>query len=822
MLFEAGLAYRAESMVNYDPVDQTVLANEQVDANGRSWRSGAQVEQRNLRQWFLRISAYRKELLDDLEHLRSEGCWPDRVLNMQEKWIGKSEGANIMFPVVSEHEHIDAPIEAFTTRPDTLLGVQYLALSCTHPLVTKLAKKDGKLREFVASLKPHSPETASTVGYLLPSIRGKNPLANESGMPPSIEESLPIFVANYVLGGYGSGAVMGVPAHDSRDNAFWRAHKPESKPRISIVEPANPLPSAEPWAPFKSIGQLSANCGAFSGLPSEVASHRFLEILKKKKLGHSSQNWRLRDWLISRQRYWGTPIPIIHCGSCGPVAVPDHELPVTLPPINDWQKHPGGNPLETQATWVNVPCPSCGKPSKRETDTMDTFVDSSWYFMRFPDAKNTRLPFDPKTVADLLPVDIYVGGVEHAILHLLYARFITKFLAGTSLWPQKGSTPTVEEPFKRVITQGMVHGRTFTDPTTGRFLKPSEVDLANPATPVVKTTGELALISHEKMSKSKYNGVDPGSCIEKYGADATRAHILFQAPVVDVLNWDEHKILGITRWLDKVEAFISTASQTWYAQIGDAANDRTAVEFFRLHKTIYDFVSVDNLQLVDPIFETQAGRRFWPRERVEVVKKYAQHEHLWRQVQATLTSVTNSYSNTFALNTIVSDLMQLTKVILETHGMEETLLDGRLSQPFLLRQATVTLLQMMAPITPGFAERCWKKLYYYREPGLLGSIFDRTFPETDGSDEFMKARTQTCAVQINGKLRVTLQIPLPSTRLGAKDLPRWARNQIKSDSGAMKKLEGFNLDKAKEVYVVKNGRLVNFVFDRRLNAAAGL
>ena len=530
--------------MNYDPVDKTVLANEQVDANGMSWRSGARVEKRMLKQWFLKISEFREELLADLELL--EGAWPERVLAMQKNWLGKSTGARIKFPIIAYDQRTHSDIEVFTTRPDTLFGVQYIALASMHPIVRDLAKDDVTLQAFLDTMPTLPPD--SKMSYLLPNVRAINPLAYEESTPDATKASLPIYVTPYVLADYGDGAVMGVPGHDSRDHAFWKHNHHDEPIRMVIAQSADgaTVPVNEP---FIQHGLLTSHSGPYAGLTTAEATPKIIEGLGSKGLGSTAETWRLRDWLISRQRYWGTPIPIVHCDSCGPVPVPEDQLPVKLPPVEGhWLKGKAGNPLEDAHEWVNTPCPKCGDSAKRDTDTMDTFVDSSWYFMRFIDPHNDDQLFNPKIAEETLPVDLYVGGVEHAILHLLYARFISKFVAATSPWNSKNNG----EPFKQLLAQGMVHGKTYSDPANGRFLKPHEVDLSVPSKPIVISSGEIANVSFEKMSKSKHNGVDPMICMEKHSADATRAHILFQAPVSEVLDWDEEKITGITRWFQRV------------------------------------------------------------------------------------------------------------------------------------------------------------------------------------------------------------------------------------------------------------------------------
>lgn len=759
LLHEHGLAYQAESTVNWDPVDKTVLANEQVDVNGCSWRSGAKVEKRLLKQWFLKISEFRDALLDDLEVLSCDGLWPDRVLAMQKNWLGRSKGARIKFQVMAFDKGEYQPVEVFTTRPDTLYGVQYVALAATHPIVLEAAKNDAGLQAFMDGM-PDLPQD-SKVGYLLPNVRAINPLAFEEKTPEETKASLPIYVAPYVLGDYGDGAVMGVPGHDTRDFAFWNTNRANEQVRM-VVSPAGKEPMTE--EAFVHHGVLSSNCGVFAGQPSSEAAENIVNLLKSGEQGDFAETWRLRDWLISRQRYWGTPIPMIHCDSCGVVPVPVEDLPVELPKVEgNWLQGKGGNPLEDAPEWSKTSCPNCGGAAKRDTDTMDTFVDSSWYFMRFPDAHNDLAPFSPDIAKEFLPVDLYIGGVEHAILHLLYARFISKFLATTELWPAGASESIRGEPFKRLVTQGMVHGKTYSDPSNGRFLKPEEVDLSMPSKPKVISTGETALTSSEKMSKSKYNGVDPGTCFEKYGADATRAHILFQAPISEVLVWDEEKISGVTRWLRRV------------------------LDLVESHKDAYDIGLVVRDDLLSHYTSVSSLNQ-------KELKEWDQMVDLWLAVQRTIVSVTDSLEKTYSLNTVVSDLMSLANVIAENT-----------SKPALKAHAIYSLVRMMAPITPAVAEECFEIM------GGGDSIFKMKFPKADGTLEILKKRMMTTAVQVNGKLKFALEIEKASDGVEQDELREWIVGRVTGSQEWAKRV-GQSVEKARKVIVVRGGKTINFVF----------
>lgn len=764
MLHEKGLAYQAEAEVNYDPVDQTVLANEQVDANGCSWRSGAKVDKRRLKQWFFKISEFREELLQHLEVLAKDEAWPERVVAMQKNWLGKSQGAMIKFRIMAHSNDTHASIEVYTTRPDTLFGVQYLALSASHPIVSRLSETNPELQAFLDTLPGLPPD--SKVGYMLPSIRAINPLAYHEHTPDPAKESLPVYVAPYVLGDYGEGAVMGVPGHDLRDNAFWKEHHYDQPVRVVLAASADETTTAISNEPFLEHGVMTAQSGPFCGKSSQEGGQMLLKILEAAKVAKPVEKWRLRDWLVSRQRYWGTPIPIIHCDSCGAVPVPAEQLPVELPEVDHhWAEGRPGNPLESAVDWVNTTCPSCGGAAKRDTDTMDTFVDSSWYYMRFIDPKNNDAPFS-KGKASLLPVDLYVGGIEHAILHLLYARFIYKFLMSSSLGPQE-SPDAIHEPFTRLITQGMVHGKTFIDPSNGRFLRPEEVDLKDPSTPRVTATGDPAVISYEKMSKSKFNGVDPTEFIARHGADATRAHMLFQAPVNDVVNWDEDKISGVTRWLGRVHDLAKTTSTP-----KETVNKEATEHIKACASRVSEMKGPELTQ-----WDIDTG--------------------VWRDVQNTIISVTKSYHEVYSLNTVISDLMILSNTIASQASASEV-----------IRAAAVsTLVRMLAPVAPAIASECWESLGG-QEPLFSGSV---PFPVPDGTLSLMKPREQPCAVQINGKVRDVLEISVPPEGLVQEEVEALVVAEILRKAGGKKLPAVEDLRAAKKIIVVKNGKVVNFV-----------
>jgi len=499
-LLEKGLVYRKNSPVNWCESCNTVLANEQVE-EGRCWRCDGLVEQKQLEQWFLKITAYAEELLQDLKML--EGSWPDRVITMQENWIGKSVGAQITFRVKGPNPAEGETIEVFTTRPDTLCGATFMSLAAEHPMVEKLIQNSPEAEKVRAFCRE--------VANMDRIKRGADDLEKEGVFTgaycvnPITGKDMPIHVANFVLMGYGTGAVMAVPAHDQRDFEFARKY---TLPMQVVIEPkGDPLDPAAMESAYSDPGVL-VNSGQFDGLPNQQAKAVIIEHLAKNGLAKPTVNYRLRDWGISRQRFWGAPIPVVHCEKCGIVPVPFDDLPVRLP--EDAQARADGrSPLPLLESFVNASCPKCGGPARRETDTMDTFMESSWYFMRYTSARNEDAPFDAEALKYWMPVDQYIGGIEHAILHLLYSRFYVKLLRDL------GYTE-LAEPFQNLLTQGMV------------------------------------LKDGAKMSKSKGNVVDPNSMIGKYGADATRLFILFASPPEKDLEWSDAGIEGAFRFLNRI------------------------------------------------------------------------------------------------------------------------------------------------------------------------------------------------------------------------------------------------------------------------------
>lgn len=539
---KGGLVERRESWVNWDPIDQTVLANEQV-VDGKGWRSGAPIEKKQLSQWFLKITDFAEDLLNGLKTLDR---WPERVRTMQERWIGRSEGAKLRFslhqPPAGLDENLNA-VEVFTTRPDTLFGMSFLAIAPDHPLAAWAAKQNPQAAEFVAECR--------RLGTSVEAVETAEKRGFDTGLRvnhPFMDKSFPVWIANFVLMDYGTGALFGCPAGDQRDLDF--AHK-YNLPVTPVV-----LPAGKDQADFTitttaytSDGTM-INSGFLDGLSTEEARKEAISRLEGLGIGQGVVNWRLRDWGISRQRYWGCPIPIIHCADCGPVAVPDEQLPVELPDDVSFDKP--GNPLDHHPTWKHTTCPQCGKPATRETDTFDTFVDSSWYFARFT-APHAPTPTVRAAVDGWLPVDQYIGGIEHAILHLLYARFFTRAMHRTGHLD-------VDEPFAGLFTQGMVSHESYKD-SAGNWLYPEEVERTANGCVKRGTTEPVTVGRVEKMSKSKRNTVAPVAIIERFGADTARWFVLSDSPPERDMEWTEAGVAGAARFSQRLFRTIRTVAQ---------------------------------------------------------------------------------------------------------------------------------------------------------------------------------------------------------------------------------------------------------------------
>ena len=682
--WKAGLVERKESWVNWDPVDGTVLANEQV-IDGRGWRSGALVEKKKLSQWFLSITKYAPDLLEALGTLDR---WPERVKLMQSNWIGRSEGARVRFRLTDAAAAGADEVEVFTTRPDTLFGMSFLAVAAEHPLAQAAAARNAGAAEFVAECRRMGTSEAA--------IEQAEKRGFDTGFRvahPFLDGvSFPVWIANFVLMEYGTGAIFGCPGHDERDFEFATKF---GLPITPVVLPpgADPATFALDGAAYTGDGTIF-NSGFLDGLAVPDAKRRVIEALEAAGQGTGVVNWRLRDWGISRQRYWGCPIPVIHCDDCGAVPVPQDQLPVVLPEDVDFSRP--GNPLDHHPTWKHVGCPSCGKPARRETDTCDTFVDSSWYFARFC-SPGAAQPVDRAAVDAWLPVDQYIGGIEHAILHLLYSRFFTRAMKASGHL-------TVEEPFAGLFTQGMVQHESYKG-ADGRWLYPEEVEFSVAAdgtrTAVVKGTEEKVTIGRvEAMSKSKRNTVDPGAIIGKYGADTARWFILSDNPPERDMEWTESGVAGAFRFTQRVWRLVQNA--------------------------------LPALPAPGTPFAEAAGP----------ARKLRQATH------RTIAAVTEALE-TFAFNVAVARTHEFANAIgdAEAQAAAEGMGAAR-------REALETLARLSAPMMPHLAETVFEAL----NPAGSTLVAQMPWPEADPA--LLKAETVTLAVQVLGKLRATIEVPV--------------------------------------------------------------
>jgi leucyl-tRNA synthetase len=631
-LFKKGLAYKKTGVVNWDPVDQTVLANEQV-IEGRGWRTGAVVEKREIPMYFLRITAYAEELLGALDGLPG---WPEQVKLMQKNWLGKSEGVRVGFPYELGAEK--KILWVFTTRADTLMGATFMAVAAEHPIAVFASQKNTQLKSFLEECKRGGVMEAD-----LAQIEKKGMPTGLHVSHPVTNEKIPVWVGNYVLMGYGEGAVMGVPAHDERDYAFAHSYGLPIKPVIR--HPLGDKVDA-PWKPEYAEQGTLINSAPYDGLSFQQAVDAIAADLGKKGLGEKQIQWRLRDWGVSRQRYWGTPIPIVHCAACGDVPVPEAELPVKLP--EDLVPDGTGNPLAKMPSFYETKCPACGQPAKRETDTMDTFVDSSWYFARYACTDQGKAMVDERA-RYWMAVDQYIGGIEHAILHLLYSRFITRTLR------DEGLLPGVAEPFTNLLTQGMVLAESYYSDAGGRreWVNPADVLIEKDqkgkiVTAKRKSDGSVVMYDGiGTMSKSKNNGVDPQALIDRYGADTARFYTIFASPPTNTLEWSDESVEGSYRFLKRVWAFGLAYSQA--------------------HKT------------------TTRSRD--ARHEIHSALKQADYDMQRHQ-----------------FNTVASACMKILNAIEKLRDAEGGAVDATATEGLSI------LLRLLAPITPHIAHRLWREL----------------------------------------------------------------------------------------------------------------
>jgi leucyl-tRNA synthetase len=758
-MLEKGIAYKKTGVVNWDPVDQTVLANEQV-IDGKGWRTGAVVEKREIPMYYLRITDYAQDLLDSLHDLPG---WPERVRTMQANWIGRSEGVRLSFPYELKGErHL---LSVFTTRADTLMGVTFCAVAAEHPLATHAAATNPELAGFIEECKRGTAMEAEIA------------LMEKKGMPtglfvthPISGAPIPVWVGNYVLMTYGEGAVMGVPAHDERDFHFAKKYGLAIKP---VIRPTGdgqqagkePLPVAgspspvafsdAEWRPEYAEYGLCINSGKYDGLKYQSAVGAIAADLKSKGLGDKHVQWRLRDWGISRQRYWGCPIPLIHCATCGDVPVPDRDLPVVLP--EGLVPDGSGNPLAKTPAFIDCQCPKCGAPAKRETDTMDTFVDSSWYFMRFASANNDAAMVDAR--ADYwMPVDQYIGGIEHAILHLLYSRFWTRVMRDMGL-------VAVKEPFENLLTQGMVLNEAFSRTTDAKrhYFWAHELNIERDEHRKVisasaKADGQpVEYNGWTTMSKSKNNGVDPQKLVSEYGADSVRLFMMFKAPPEDTLEWSDEGVEGAARFMR------------------------------RLWKMVWEHVSTgDRLRTTGDSQNAQAAHGApTPSPQPPASSLTDAQRDMRRAAHATLAKVTDDLGRRRVFNTAIAAVMELMNSLAR--------FDDRSVQGRAIVQETLELVvQMLAPIVPHACHALWKAL------GHHDPLIDRAWPKPD--PQALVLDVLEIVLQVNGKLRGRVSVPADASE-------ELIRTTALADPHVQKWTEGKPIRKV----VVVKGKLVNVV-----------
>lgn len=728
-LLRKGIAYRKASVVNWDPVDQTVLANEQV-IDGRGWRSGALVEKREIPQWFLRITDYAQELLDGLDTLQG---WPESVKTMQRNWIGRSEGLEIQFNIDGEHE----PLTVFTTRPDTLMGVTFLSIAGEHPLALKAAASNPQLAAFLEQLKLGGVSEAE--------LETQEKRGMDTGLKavhPITGQRVPVWVANFVLMGYGTGAVMAVPGHDQRDFEFATKYGLPIVQVIQLKEPRNEderhydSTRWQDWYADKTREFQLINSAEFDGLDFHEAFEALAERFERKGQGQRRVNYRLRDWGVSRQRYWGCPIPVIHCPKCGAVPVPDDQLPVLLPEnvTLDGLK----SPLKADPVWRTTTCPECGGAAERETDTFDTFMESSWYVARYTSPGAERMV--DKRANYWMPADMYVGGIEHAILHLMYFRFYHKLMRDARLVDS-------DEPATNLLTQGMVIAETYyrlNADGSREWINPAQVQVQRDERgrivgAVLASDGQPVQIGGvEKMSKSKNNGVDPQAMVDKFGADTVRLFSMFAAPPEQSLEWNEAGVEGMSRFLRRL----------W----------------------------------------TQAQRHAaaGPAPALDVAALDAEQKALRRKTHETIAKVGDDYGKRHGFNTAIAAVMELSNALARFDDLSEPARAVR-------QEALEAAVLLLNPITPHSSHALWQLLGH---PETL--LEDLPFPQADPAA--MLRDSVTLAVQVNGKLRGTIEV--------AADAPRELIESLaKAEPNTARFLQGSTIRKV----ILVPGKIVNLV-----------
>ena len=683
-MLEKGIAYLKTGVVNWDPVDKTVLANEQV-IDGRGWRTGAPVEKREIPMYYLKITDYAEDLLDALGHMPG---WPDRVRAMQANWIGKSQGVRLGFPYDIAGLGADGKgvLHAFTTRADTLMGVTFCAVAAEHALAVWAARDNAQLAAFIEECKRG------------PAIESELATQEKKGMPtglavrhPITGAAIPVWVGNYVLMSYGEGAVMGVPAHDERDFEFAKKYHLPIKP---VIDVAGREYSVESWAPWYAEHGRCINSGIYDGLDHQAAVDAIAADLGRAGLGEKQTTWRLRDWGISRQRYWGCPIPMIHCADCGTVPVPDDQLPVILP-VN-LVPDGSGNPLLKDESFLAVACPRCGGKARRETDTMDTFVDSSWYFLRYACSDNDEAALDSR-VRYWTPVDQYIGGIEHAILHLLYSRFWTRVMR------EMGSVD-FKEPFSNLFTQGMVLNEMFfRKPEAGRveYFNPADVEVLDkpgqPRVAVLRSDGQAVESGGVvTMSKSKNNGVDPQALVDEFGADTARLFTMFAAPPEQTLEWSDEGVQGAYRFIK------------------------------RLWKAVHDHVTQGDAPALDKGALTEAQR---------AIRRQAHH---------TLAKITDDIGRRRTFNTAIAAAMELLNA-LSKHPQKSP------QDRSVVHEALEIAVLGLSPIIPHVTHALWRAL------GHVTALIDETWMTVDAAA--LQTSSIAMVVQVNGKLRGHISVP---------------------------------------------------------------